>query len=140
MRAEAGVDLVETIRRLARDLVAIDMALPDRDALEGVRALSAGSPYHALVEPVKGNEIIRSRPPSDDRKLLVAILSLEPSAVDSGKLDAVVNDIRRTADKDLQGTGLTAELKACRSCSSKSAARSSATAAYTTRLVSRSDA
>jgi response regulator NasT len=44
MRAEAGVDLVETVRRLAPDLVVIDMALPDRDALEGVRALSANAP------------------------------------------------------------------------------------------------
>ena len=44
MRAEAGVDLVETVQRLAPDLVVIDMALPDRDALEGVRALSASAP------------------------------------------------------------------------------------------------
>jgi response regulator NasT len=44
MRAEAGVGLVETVRRLAPDLVVIDMALPDRDALEGVRALSASAP------------------------------------------------------------------------------------------------
>jgi response regulator NasT len=44
MRADAGVDLVETVRRLAPDLVVIDMALPDRDALEGVRALSASAP------------------------------------------------------------------------------------------------
>jgi two-component system, response regulator / RNA-binding antiterminator len=44
LRAEAGVDLVETVRRLAPDLVVIDMALPDRDALEGVRALSARAP------------------------------------------------------------------------------------------------
>lgn len=44
VRAEAGVDLVETVRRLAPDLVVIDMALPDRDALEGVRALSASAP------------------------------------------------------------------------------------------------
>ena len=43
-RAEAGADLVETVRRLAPDLVVIDMALPDRDALEGVRALSANAP------------------------------------------------------------------------------------------------
>jgi response regulator NasT len=44
MRAEARIDLVETVRRLAPDLVVIDMALPDRDALEGVRALSASAP------------------------------------------------------------------------------------------------
>ena len=44
IRAEAAVDLVETVRHLAPDLVVIDMALPDRDALEGVRALSASTP------------------------------------------------------------------------------------------------
>jgi len=44
LRAAAGADLVETVRRLSPDLVVIDMALPDRDALEGVRALSAGAP------------------------------------------------------------------------------------------------
>jgi two-component system, response regulator / RNA-binding antiterminator len=44
MRADAGVDLVETVRRHAPDLVVIDMGLPDRDALEGVRALSANAP------------------------------------------------------------------------------------------------
>ena len=42
--AQAGLDLVESVRRQAPDLVVIDMALPDRDALEGVRALSANAP------------------------------------------------------------------------------------------------
>jgi len=42
--AEAGSDLVETVKRLSPDLVVIDMALPDRDALEGVRSLSAKAP------------------------------------------------------------------------------------------------
>jgi len=72
--------------------------------------LPEGSAYHALVDRVKSNEIIRGKLLSDDGRLAVAILSLEPSAVDRGKLDAVVNDIRRTADEDLQGTDLTAEL------------------------------
>ncbi len=44
LRAGADVDLVEAVRRLTPDLVIIDMALPDRDALEGVRALSANAP------------------------------------------------------------------------------------------------
>jgi len=43
-RADGGADLVEAVRRLAPDLVVIDMALPDRDALEGVRALSSNAP------------------------------------------------------------------------------------------------
>ena len=72
--------------------------------------LPEGSAYHALMDRVKDNPIIRGKLLSDDGRLAVAILSLEPSAVDGGKLDAVVNDIRRTADGDLQGTGLKAEL------------------------------
>ena len=72
--------------------------------------LPEGSAYHALMDRVKDNPIIRGKLLSDDGRLAVAILSLEPSAVDGGKLDAVVNDIRRTADEDLQGTGLKAEL------------------------------
>jgi uncharacterized protein len=72
--------------------------------------LPEGNAYHALVDQVKGNEIIRGKLLSDDGRLAVDILSLEPSAVDGGKLEAVVNDIRRTADEDLQGSGLTAEL------------------------------
>jgi response regulator NasT len=43
-RAGGGADLVEAVRRIAPDLVIIDMALPDRDALEGVRALSSSAP------------------------------------------------------------------------------------------------
>ena len=42
--ADAGADLVDVVRRLSPDLVVIDMALPDRDALEGVRTLSASEP------------------------------------------------------------------------------------------------
>jgi uncharacterized protein len=47
---------------------------------------------------------------SDDGRLAVIILSLEPSAVDRGKLEAVMNDIRQAMADDLQGTGLTGEL------------------------------
>lgn len=43
-RVAAGADLVETVGRVAPDLVVIDMALPDRDALESVRTLSAAAP------------------------------------------------------------------------------------------------
>jgi response regulator NasT len=47
--APAGLDLVESVRRQAPDLVVIDMALPDRDALEGVRALSAHAPRPVVM-------------------------------------------------------------------------------------------
>ncbi|MGO9759443.1 MAG: ANTAR domain-containing response regulator [Roseiarcus sp.] len=43
-RVAGGADIVDAVRRLAPDLVIFDMALPDRDALEGVRALSSSAP------------------------------------------------------------------------------------------------
>jgi response regulator NasT len=39
-----GADLAQTVARIAPDLIIIDMALPDRDALEDIRALSGESP------------------------------------------------------------------------------------------------
>ncbi|HKU54498.1 MAG TPA: ANTAR domain-containing protein, partial [Rhizomicrobium sp.] len=43
VRAE-GPDLAAAVERAKPDLVIIDMALPDRDALEDIRAVSAASP------------------------------------------------------------------------------------------------
>jgi uncharacterized protein len=73
-------------------------------------SLPQGAGYHELIGRVKANEIVRGKLLSDDGRLSVVILSLEPSVVNGGKLDAVMNDIRRTADEDLQGSRLVAEL------------------------------
>jgi response regulator NasT len=43
VRAE-GPDLAAAVERARPDLIIIDMALPDRDALEDIRAVSAASP------------------------------------------------------------------------------------------------
>jgi response regulator NasT len=43
-RLASGADLVEAVERLLPDLVIIDMALPDRDALEDIRHLSVSAP------------------------------------------------------------------------------------------------
>ncbi len=43
-RVAGGADIVDAVRRFTPDLVIFDMALPDRDALEGVRALSSSAP------------------------------------------------------------------------------------------------
>jgi uncharacterized protein len=72
--------------------------------------LPEGNTYNGLIDRVKSNEIIRGKLLSDDGRLAVIILSLEPSAVDRGKLEAVMNDIRQAMADDLQGTGLTGEL------------------------------
>ena len=44
LRAPDGPELAETVERTKPDLVIIDMALPDRDALEDIRAVSAAQP------------------------------------------------------------------------------------------------
>jgi response regulator NasT len=49
VKVEGGADLVECVTRLAPDLVVIDMALPDRDALESVRTLSSAAPRPIVI-------------------------------------------------------------------------------------------
>ena len=72
--------------------------------------LPQGSDYHELIERALNNGIIRGRLLSADGRLALVVLSLEPSAVDGGGLEKIVNDVRQTMAEDLQGTGLTAEL------------------------------
>jgi uncharacterized protein len=117
-------DSVEKLRSLVTDVQLIDgtrgvlsMFSARQPAPEGglpsplfPDPLPEGTAYHALVDRVMDNPIIRGKLLSEDGRLAVAILSLEPSAVDGGKLDAVVSQIRQTADEDLQGSGLTTEL------------------------------
>jgi uncharacterized protein len=117
-------DSVEKLRSLVTDVQLIDgtrgvlsMFSAREPAPEGglpsplfPAPLPEGGAYHTLIDRAKGNEIIRGKLLSDDGRLAVAILSLEPSAISGGKLDTVVNDIRQTANEDLQGTGVTAEL------------------------------
>jgi two-component system, response regulator / RNA-binding antiterminator len=44
LRSSGGPGLMEAVERLKPDLIIIDMALPDRDALENIRAVSAAHP------------------------------------------------------------------------------------------------
>jgi response regulator NasT len=48
-RVAAGTDLVDAVGRLAPDLVIVDMALPDRDVIEGIRQLSATTPRPVVM-------------------------------------------------------------------------------------------
>ena len=69
--------------------------------------LPQGSAYHELVERALNNDIIHGRLLSADGRLALIVLSLEPSVVDGGPLETIVNDIRQTMAEDLQGSGLT---------------------------------
>lgn len=72
--------------------------------------LPAGDAYQRLIDGAKANDIIRGKLLSDDGKLAVVIVSLDPAVVEGGKLDAVVGDVRKTAADDLNGTGLETQL------------------------------
>jgi uncharacterized protein len=70
--------------------------------------LPQGSDYHQLVERTLINDIIHGGLLSTDGRL--ALMVLEPSAIDGGGLERIGNDVRQTIAEDLQGTGLTAKL------------------------------
>ncbi len=72
--------------------------------------LPQGDAYKALVGRVKSNELIRGKLLSDQGDLALAVLSLEPSAVDGPGLSKVIADIRRTTAEDLKGATVTARL------------------------------
>ena len=117
-------EFVEKLRSLVTDLQLIDGA-------QGVISMfSAGEPspngglpqplfpdelprgkdYRQLIERVTGNELISGKLLSDDGRLALIVLSLDPSVVKSNRLQETIADIRRTMTEDLNGASLTAEL------------------------------
>jgi len=82
--AAAGADLVETVRRLSPDLVVIDMALPDRDALEGVRTLSVSAPRPIVMFADKDD------PTFVDEAIAAGVCSYNLSGVSTREMKAIV--------------------------------------------------
>jgi len=82
--ADAGADLVETVRRLSPDLVVIDMALPDRDALEGVRSLSANAPRPIVMFADKDD------PAFVDEAIAAGVCSYNLSGVSDREMKSIV--------------------------------------------------
>lgn len=72
--------------------------------------LPAGAAYHALIDRVMGNEIIRGKLLSEDGELTLIVLALESAIVASNDLHNVIDEIRKTMSDDLAGSGLKAEL------------------------------
>jgi len=72
--------------------------------------LPQGAAFDKLIENVKSNEIIRGKLLSEDGQLALIVLALEPDVVRSNALGHTVEEIRRTAAEDLEGSGLTARL------------------------------
>ena len=83
-QADGGADLVETVRRVAPDLVVIDMALPDRDALEGVRALSANAPKPIVMFADKED------PAFVDEAIAAGVCSYNLSGVSNREMKSIV--------------------------------------------------
>jgi predicted RND superfamily exporter protein len=72
--------------------------------------LPEGANYDALVKKVMSNEIIRGKLVSEDGKLSLVVIALDPKIVGGKGLDSTVTEIRKTMADDLAGAGLKAEL------------------------------
>ncbi len=72
--------------------------------------LPEGADYDALIDKVMSNEIIRGKLVSEDGKLALVVIALDPKIVGGKGLGAVVGEIRKTMTDDLAGAGLRAEL------------------------------
>ena len=72
--------------------------------------LPQGAEYQTLIQKVTGNEIIRGKLLSDDQKLTLMVLALDPAAVAPGRLDGVIAEVRKALATNLAGTGLHGEL------------------------------
>ena len=72
--------------------------------------LPTGAAYDQLVERVKSNEIIRGKLLSNDGRLALVVLALEPKIVQSNALATVIGEMRKTMREDLAGSELTAHL------------------------------
>ena len=72
--------------------------------------LPEGADYQALIDKIRGNDIIRGKLLSADGTLALIVLSLEPAVTQSTKLDGIVGDIRKMMSDDLSGSGLRGEL------------------------------
>ena len=72
--------------------------------------LPQGTDYQALIKRVTSNEIIRGKMLSDDGKLTLMVLALEPSSTAPDKLGPTITAVRQEVKTHLEGTGLKAEL------------------------------
>ncbi|HEY1735458.1 MAG TPA: MMPL family transporter, partial [Methylovirgula sp.] len=123
-------DSIEKLRNLVTDLQLVQDS-KGRDATRGIISmfsareppqggqippplfpdtLPQGADYDSLIKKVRANEILRGKLLSEDGKLTLIVLALQPNVVRSNELGPVVHQIRSAMDEDLAGTGLHAEL------------------------------
>ena len=71
--------------------------------------LPQGPDYKKLLDRVMSNQLVRDRLLAGNGQLALVILSLEPSLVESDRLQTALDEIRRIAASSLEGSHLTAE-------------------------------
>jgi uncharacterized protein len=74
------------------------------------QTLPTGAAYDELVQHVMSNDIIRGKLISDDGKLALFVLALDPQAVDRGELATIVGNVRAAVKQDLADSNLKSEL------------------------------
>ena len=72
--------------------------------------LPQGAEYQKLIERVAANEIIRGKMLSDDRRLTLMVLALDPEAMAQDRLPGIIKDVRQDLATYLAGTGLRGDL------------------------------
>jgi predicted RND superfamily exporter protein len=72
--------------------------------------LPEGEEYQKLIERVKSNKIIQGKLLSDDGKLALVVIALDPKTVAGAGLGDAVSEIRSIALGELKDTGLSVQL------------------------------
>jgi uncharacterized protein len=72
--------------------------------------LPEGDEYKALIDKALSNDIIRGKLLSEDGKLALIVVALDPAVADSEKVGEVVGKFRESVAETLNGSGLKAEL------------------------------
>ncbi len=72
--------------------------------------LPQGAEFQALVQKVQANEIIKDKLLSNDGKLTLMVLALDPAVMAPGQLDGVIASVRKTVNQAVAGTGMRADL------------------------------
>ncbi|MDX7953320.1 MMPL family transporter [Lichenihabitans sp. Uapishka_5] len=117
-------DNLDKLRSLVTDLQLVDgtrgiislfsaRAAPENGQIPAPlfpETLPEGDAYKALIDKIRGNDIIRGKLISDDGTLALVVLSLDPAVTQSTRLDGIVGDIRKLMGEDLAGSDLHGEL------------------------------
>ncbi|MGA9421350.1 MAG: MMPL family transporter, partial [Rhodanobacteraceae bacterium] len=72
--------------------------------------LPEGEAYKQLIDQVMSNEIIHGKMLSEDGKLALFVLALDPAVMSENKLPGVIGEVRKTVNESVDGTGLRAQL------------------------------